>query len=69
MDVKNIPIEKLRKGDFFTIKPRENPKPNQVYVFEGYDRYLKAYTATKFDNISVGKSFKKGTQVFTDFIF
>ena len=53
MNVKNIPIEKLRKGDFFTIKPRENPKPNQVYVFEGYDRYLKAYTATKFDDISV----------------
>lgn len=62
-------IQELKKGDFFTLKPIAVPKEHQVYIYDGYDRSLKKYCATKYIDISDGRTFKKDTEVYTDFIF
>lgn len=62
-------IQELKKGDYFTVKPIAEPKESQVFVYDGYDRGLRKYCATKFSNISVDRAFKKDTEVYTDFIF
>lgn len=62
-------IQELKKGDYFTVKPIAEPKESQVFVYDGYDRSLRKYCATKFSNISVDRTFKKDTEVYTDFIF
>ena len=62
-------IQELKKGDYFTVKPIAEPKESQVFVFDGYDRSERKYCATKFSDISVGREFKKDTEVYTDFIF
>jgi hypothetical protein len=62
-------IQELKKGEYFTIKPVAEPKESQVFVFMGYDRSDKVYWATKFSDIGVSRDFKKGTEVYTDFIF
>lgn len=62
-------IQELKKGDYFTIKPIAEPKESQVFVYDGYDRSDRKYWATKFSDISVGRGFKKDTEVYTDFTF
>ena len=62
-------IQELKKGDYFTVKPIAEPKESQVFVYDGYDRSLKKYCATKFSDISIGREFKKDTEVYTEFTF
>lgn len=62
-------IQELKKGDYFTVKPIAEPKESQVFVYDGYDRSERRYCATKFSDISSGRTFKKDTEVYTDFIF
>ena len=62
-------IQELKKGDYFTIKPIAEPKESQVFVYDGYDRSDRKYWATKFSDISVGRGFKKDTEVYVDFTF
>jgi hypothetical protein len=62
--MKTIPIEKVKKGDFF--KRKEN---GSVYVADGYDRVNKKYAGHKFNDISSFCLLNKGTLVLTDFIF
>ena len=68
-ELRKMKIQELKKGDYFTIKPIAEPKENQVFVFYGYDRSERKYCATKFSDISSGRTFKKDTEVYTDFIF
>ena len=62
-------IQELKKGDYFTVKPIAEPKESQVFVYDGYDRSLKKYCATKFSDISIGREFKKDTEIYTEFTF
>jgi hypothetical protein len=62
-------IQELKKGDYFTIKPIAEPKESQVFVYDGYDRSERKYCATKFSDISIGRTFKKDTEVYIDFTF
>lgn len=62
-------IKELKKGDFFTRKPVENPAENQVWIRGEYDRSAKAYEATRFDDINHSVLLGRATGVYTDFTF
>ena len=63
-------IEKLKKGDLFKIMRFANAKPSvQVYVFDGYNRSTKKYSAYKFEDICSFRDFNKAYTITTDFIF
>ena len=34
-------IKELKKGEFFTLKPTNEPKENQVFIRGDYDRSMK----------------------------
>ena len=62
-------IEKLKRDDFFILKPTSEPKESQVYVRGGYDRSTKRYCGIKFTDICSCREFKKGTIVYVGFTF
>lgn len=66
---KLMTIKELKKGEYFTIKPIENPTEKQVYIRDEYDRSEKKYLAGRFDDISYSRLFKPTQIVYTNFIF
>lgn len=67
--MKKVLLKELKKGDFFTLKPYEEPEDRKVYVKSDYDRSSKKYCCYKFSDIN-SETLKKGTTaVYTDFIF
>lgn len=62
-------IKELKKGEFFTLKPIENPTEKQVYIRGDYDRSSKKYSCGRFDDCSYEKEFKGDKVVYTDFVF
>ena len=62
-------IRDLKKGEFFTRKPIENPKESQVWTRGEYDKSAKAYEATRFDDINHSVLLRRTTGVYTDFTF
>jgi len=62
-------IRELKKGEFFTLKPIENPTEKQVYIRGEYDRSEKRYECGKFDDICETRYFKPDRVVYTDFTF
>ena len=62
-------VKDLKRGDFFTVKPIENPTEKQVYIRGDYDRSTKKYTCTRFDDICTTRDFPGSKTVFTDFTF
>lgn len=62
-------VKDLKKGEYFTIKPLEEPKENQVYIRGEYDRSTKKYDCGRFDDISYSREFDGNKEVFTDFTF
>lgn len=62
-------VKDLKKGEYFTIKPLEEPKENQVYIRGEYDRSTKKYDCGRFDDISYSREFDGNKEVFIDFTF
>lgn len=62
-------IKDLKIGEYFTLKPIENPKENQVYIRGEYDRTEKKYECGRFDDISYTRYLSGKTEVYTDFTF
>lgn len=62
-------IKDLKKGEFFTLKPIEEPKETQVYIRGDYDRSTKKFECYKFSDICDYKLFKADKEVYTEFIF
>lgn len=62
-------LKELKKGEYFTIKPLENPKGSQVYIRGEYDRSEKKYDCGRFDDISYSRYFKGDREVYTEFTF
>ena len=62
-------LKELKRGDWFTLKPIENPKESQVYIRDEYDRESKKYVCGKFSDISASRLLKGDTEVYTDFTF
>ena len=62
-------IRELKKGDFFTLKPIENPTEKQVYIRGDYDKGEKKFSCGRFDDISYEKMFSGDKVVYTEFVF
>lgn len=62
-------VKDLKIGEYFTIKPIENPKESQVYIRGEYDRTDKKYCCGKFSDVSAYKMLDGNKEVYTDFIF
>ncbi len=62
-------LKDLKKGEFFTLKPIEEPKESQVYIRDDYDREEKKYFCQKWNDISDGRLLKGETKVYTEFTF
>ena len=61
-----IPIEKVKKGDFFKLSDKPNGK---VYVKDDYDKSERAYWCYEYYDVNSGRYFKKGKTVYTGFTF
>ena len=62
-------VKELKKGEYFTRKPIENPTENQVWVRGDYDRSLKAYECFCFGDVCYTIELKGSAKVYTDFVF
>ena len=47
-----ILLRNVKNGDYFTLRPLEEPKDTQVYVRGDYDRDIKKYEVSKFADIN-----------------
>lgn len=62
-------LKDLKKGEYFTLKPIEEPKENQVYIRGEYDRTERKYDCGRCDDISYSRYFSGKTEVYTQFTF
>lgn len=62
-------VKDLKKGDYFTVSPIEEPKESQVWVLDSYDRTDHTYTAYRFSDINSWRTFKGDKPVCTGFTF
>ena len=62
-------LKDLKKGEFFTRKPIENPKETQVLIRGKYDRASKRYEAIHFSDVWFCGLLKGETKVYTGFTF
>lgn len=62
-------ISELKKGEWFTLKPIDEPNEMQVYIRGDYDRQSKTYGANKYGDYNYERFFKGSKEVYTDFIF
>ncbi len=62
-------IKDLKIGEYFTLKPIENPTEKQVFIRGEYDRTEKKYECGRFDDISYTRYLSGKTEVYTDFTF
>lgn len=64
-----IKLRDLKKGEFFTRKPIEEPKESQVFIKGGYDRSEKKYACERFSDICDYIQLKADTVVYIGFTF
>ena len=62
-------LKQLKVGEYFTLKPLENPTEKQVFIRGEYDRTEKKFECGRFDNISYSRYLSGKTEVYTDFTF
>lgn len=62
-------IRQLKKGDFFTKKPIENPTENQVFIRGDYDRSTKKFKCCRFNDINSVSYLDGDKEIFTEFTF
>ena len=62
-------LKDLKIGEYFTLKPIEEPTESQVYIRGEYDRTERKYVCGKFSDISYSRSLKGDTPVYTEFTF
>lgn len=62
-------IRDLKIGEYFTLKPIEDPKETQVYVRGDYLKVSKVFQCHKFSDVNSSRYFNPETTVYTDFTF
>lgn len=62
-------IRGLKKDEYFTLRPVEEPKESQVWVMDGYDRGERKWYAYKFADVNDGRYFSGDKEVCTGFTF
>ena len=66
--MRNKQIRDLQINEWFTLKDIQEPKPNQVWVRNHYDRATKTFSISNWET-QRERFIKVDTKVFTDFIF
>lgn len=66
---KIMTVKDLKIGEYFTLKPINEPTEKQVYIRGEYDRTEKKYECGKFSDISYTRYLNGNTVVYTDFTF
>ena len=66
--MRNKQIRDLQINEWFTLKDIQEPKPNQVWVRNHYDRATKTFSISNWET-QRERFIKVNTKVFTDFIF
>lgn len=67
--MKKVTLKEVKKGEYFTLKPIEEPTYRQVYVRDDYDRVTKKYTYYNFADVNRYGEKKGTTCVYIDFTF
>lgn len=67
--MKALFLKDVKNGDYFTLRPVEEPKDSQVYVRGDYCREEKKYEVYKFANIGDFRLLRGDRIVYVDFIF
>lgn len=67
--MKQVKISEVKKGEFFTLSPVENPRESQVFVRSFYDRSERKYFASRFSDIFSGRFFAPSRLVWVGFTF
>ena len=67
--MKKTTLKQIKNGEWFTLKPIEEPKDSQVYIKEDYERSEKKYWCSKWSDICAGRYLKGSTVVYVDFTF
>ena len=62
-------LKDLKKGEFFTKKPIEEPKETQVFIRGKYDRSEKKYEISRFSDFCDTAYLKGTAKVYTSFTF
>ncbi len=62
-------LKDLKIGEYFTLKPIEEPTESQVYIRGEYDRTERKYDCGKFSDISFSRLLKGDKEVYTEFTF
>lgn len=62
-------IRDLKRGEYFTLKPIEEPKESQVYIRTEYDRSEGKYWCQKWYDICSGRYFSGDKVVYVGFTF
>ena len=62
-------VKQLKTGDFFTKKVIECPRDCQVWVRGAFDRSLKKYECTRFDDTNTTCYLPGNKEIYTDFVF
>lgn len=69
--MKQTTIKALPKGEFFTLKPIEEPTERQVYIRGDFERLegCNKYCCTNYGDANKWRFFKGSQVVYTDFYF
>ena len=62
-------VKELKKNDWFTKKPIDEPRESQVWIRGEYDRSTKKYVCTRFDDICTTCLIRGDKEIYTDFTF
>ena len=62
-------VRDLKKGEYFTRKPVENPTEKQVWVRGEYDRSARGYECINFADVGYTLILKGCAKAYTDFTF
>ena len=62
-------VKELKQGEFFTKKPIEYPKDNQVFIRKEYDKSSKKYVIQRYSDMNDYQLIAGNKEIFTDFIF
>jgi hypothetical protein len=67
--MKGIELRKVKQGQMFTLKPLPEPREEQVWIRNHYDRASKTYSVSNYADVNRERFLKPNRIVFTDFIF
>lgn len=60
-------IKELKKGEYFTIRPIEEPQGYQVWVRDQYDRSERRYLCHNYEDNNRWRYYQGDKEVFVDF--